>query len=57
MKTLRLLEKEINVVEAALDVYRAMLLNNTDEKELVADRLLTVSDIRRVIERANTLGE
>lgn len=56
MKQLRLLDKEINVLEAALDVYRSMLLNNTDEKELVADRLLTISDIRRVIERANTLG-
>lgn len=56
MKQLRLLDKEINVLEAALDVYRSMLLNNTDEKELVADRLLTISDIRRVIERANVLG-
>lgn len=56
MKQLRLLDKEINVLEAALDVYRSMLLNNTDEKELVADRLLTISDIRRVIERANILG-
>jgi hypothetical protein len=56
VKQLRLLDKEINVLEAALDVYRSMLLNNTDEKELVADRLLTISDIRRVIERANTLG-
>ena len=56
MKQLRLLDKEINILEAALDVYRSMLLNNTDEKELVADGLLTISDIRRVIERANTLG-
>lgn len=56
MKQLRLLDKEINVLEAALDVYRSMLLNNTDEKELVADRLLTISDIRRVIERANKVG-
>jgi hypothetical protein len=56
VKQLRLLDKEINILEAALDVYRSMLLNNTDEKELVADRLLTISDIRRVIERANTLG-
>jgi hypothetical protein len=56
VKQLRLLDKEINVLEAALDVYRSMLLNNTDETELVADRLLTVSDIRRVIDRANTLG-
>lgn len=56
MKQLRLLDKEINILEAALDVYRSMLLNNTDKKELVANRLLTISDIRRVIERANTLG-
>ena len=56
MKQLRLLDKEINILEAALDVYRSMLLNNTDKKELVANRLLTISDIRRVIKRANTLG-
>ena len=56
MKQLRFLDKEINILEAALDVYRSMLLNNTDKKELVANRLLTISDIRRVIERANTLG-
>jgi hypothetical protein len=56
VKQLRLLDKEINILEAALDVYRSMLLNNTDKKELVANRLLTISDIRRVIERANTLG-
>ena len=54
MKQLRLLDKEINILEAALDVYRSMLLNNTDKKELVANGLLTISDIRRVIERANT---
>jgi hypothetical protein len=56
VKQLRFLDKEINILEAALDVYRSMLLNNTDKKELVANRLLTISDIRRVIERANTLG-